>query len=142
MDELWDAPNWDALIAAYAEETSIKELATINANRPMYQHMESIGALHCIGSYAAGELIGFIVIIAPVLPHYSKQVASIESFFVAAEHRPTGAGLALLHAAETKAKGIGSPGLLASAPVGGSLAKVLPALGYKHTNEVFFRGFA
>ncbi len=41
-----------------------------------------------------------------------------------------------------KARELGTPGLLVSAPMGGSLAEVLPRRGFAETNRVFFKGFA
>ena len=81
-------------------------------------------------------------------PTHQKVAAAItaraitESFFVAKVHRDSGAGLKLLRAAEQKARALGSPGLLVSAPFGGTLVQVLPRAGYTETNRVFFKGWA
>ena len=68
-------------------------------------------------------------------------VATTERFFVKA-HRKTGAGLRLLRAAEEKARALGSPGLLVTAPFEGDLFQVLPRVGYQETNRVFFKSLA
>jgi hypothetical protein len=54
-------------------------------------------------------------------------------------HRGTGSGIRLLRAAEDKAKEIGSPGLIVSAPFAGRLFDVLPRCGYTEVSRVFFK---
>jgi D-tyrosyl-tRNA(Tyr) deacylase len=63
-------------------------------------------------------------------------------YFVAQAHRKHGPGLDLLRAAEWLAEACGAVGLLVTAPKGGKLARVMPRAKYKHTHEVFFKGFA
>lgn len=137
--ELEAAPNIAALLAEYASESAIAGLPPPSAKVETYRHLESVGMLHVLSAISDGELIGFITVLASALPHYSATVAVSESFFVAKAHRNTGAGLKLLRAAENKARELGSPGLLVSAPYGGDLFKVLPRVGYSETNRVFFK---
>ena len=69
-------------------------------------------------------------------------LAVVESYFVASKHRKSGAGLALLREAERIASDRGAHALLVSAPHGGRLADVMPRVGYRETNRVFFRSLA
>lgn len=140
--ELESAPNISEILAEYSVESSIKGLPHPSAKVEMYKHLESIGTLITYGAFLDKELIGYITVLSPVMPHYSIIIAVTESFFVAKAHRKTGAGLKLLHEAEGYAKEVGSPGLLVSAPFGGNLAEVLPHIGYSETNRVFFKGFS
>jgi GNAT superfamily N-acetyltransferase len=133
--------NSTELLDEYASESAIDGLPLPSAKVEMYLHMESVGALHTIGAFLNDELVGYITLLSPVLPHYSVLVTVAESFFVAKKYRKTGAGLKLLHAAEKYAKELGSPGLLVSAPFGSDLAEVLPRVSYVETNRVFFRNF-
>ena len=73
------------------------------------------------------------------MPHYSVKMAVTESFFVAKAYRKSGAGLKLLHAAETYAKEIGCAGILVNAPFEKTLMDVLPRVGYQETHRVFFK---
>ncbi len=139
--ELETLPNIQALLSEYASESAIKGLPSPVAKVDLYKTLEVSGALYTLGAFLDDLIIGYITILAPVLPHYSALVAVAESFFVAKEYRKTGAGLKLLREAESYAKEIGSPGLLVSAPFGGDLAEVLPNVGYTETNRVFFRNF-
>jgi GNAT superfamily N-acetyltransferase len=136
------APNFAELAAEYASEASIEGMPPPVAKWETYRQLESVGMLHVIRALHEGKLIGFISLLAPVLPHYSVPVAVSESFFVAKAYRKTGAGLKLLRAAEDKARELGSPGLLVSAPFEGDLFHVLPRVGYAETNRVFFKRVA
>jgi GNAT superfamily N-acetyltransferase len=110
------APNWDA-----------------------YRQFEAAGILHPIAARLDGVLIGFIGVLLAPLPRHSVPIATTERFFVLKAHRKTGAGLKLLRAAEEKARALGSPGLLVTAPFAGDLFQVLPRVGYAETNRVFFK---
>ena len=46
----------------------------------------------------------------------------------------------VLREAEAMATRLGVVGLFVSAPMGGRLSHVLPGIGYRQTNQVFFRG--
>lgn len=137
---LMGAPEFPALIAEYAAESAIDGMPSPEAKLATYALLEATGMLHVYAALQEGQVIGFITVLAPVLPHYSAVVAVTESFFVAAAHRKSGAGLRLLKAAEDCARFVGSPGLLVSAPAGGRLAEVLSRRGgYRESSRVFFK---
>lgn len=139
VTEIAAAANFAELAAEYAAESAIEGLPPPAAKLANYLPLERAGALHTLIAESEGRLIGLITVLAPVLPHYGVAVAVSESFFVLRAHRQTGAGLKLLRAAEDKARELGSPGLLVCAPFEGDLFKVLPRVGYRETNRVFFR---
>ena len=141
ISEMEAAPNIMELLEEYAAESSISGLPHPSAKVDMYKHLEIMGEIYPIGAFLGDMLIGFITVLAPVLPHYSARVAVAESFFVSKEYRSSGAGLKLLHAAQNRTKEANACGLLVSAPLGGDLAEVLPHVGYTETNRVFFRSF-
>ena len=134
------APTIEALLAEYGAESAIDELRPHAMQPALYRQMESSGALHILGAFKGGELIGLICLIVAVLPHFGKSIATTESFFVRPDYRKTGAGIKLLREAEAMATRLGAVGLFVSAPIGGRLAQVLPCSGYRQTNQVFFRG--
>lgn len=134
-----DYPEFPDLLDEYADESAIDGMPHPSARMQTYFHLEKAGALHTIIATKDDRLVGFITILAVALPHYGVTTAVSESFFVAKAHRSTGAGLRLLKAAEDKAREIGAPGLLVSAPCGGDLFKVLPRRGFRETNRVFFK---
>jgi GNAT superfamily N-acetyltransferase len=130
------------LVEEYAEESSVDGMPPTKPDAASYQAMEEAGRIKSYGAYRGDNLVGFIVLLSSVLPHYSTMVTVTESFFVMRSHRRGGTGLKLLEAAESYAKGNGSAGLIVSAPVGGSLERVMPRKGYAPTSTVFFKGFA
>lgn len=147
--ELVDNPAFPALRREYADESAVAGLPDPEEKLVLYQCMEASGALQIYGAFVpeqAGQrdeqLVGFVAVLASVLPHYGVTIAVTESLFVAAAHRRTGAGLALIRRAERHARELCSPGLLVSAPSQGRLATLLPRLRYKETNRVFLKEFS
>jgi GNAT superfamily N-acetyltransferase len=140
--DLPEMAGFGAFAAEYAAESAIDGLPLPAARLANYLPLERVGALHTIRAAVAGRLAGVITVLAPMNPHYGVPIAVSESFFVAKPHRRTGAGLKLLRAAEDKARELGAPGLLVGAPVEGDLFKVLPRVGYRETNRVFFKKVA
>lgn len=141
IDDLRFAPGIDALLRDYAAESAIAGLPVPKAEWLTYARMEHHGALHVIGAYIDGQLVGFCNVLVSLSPHYSVLIAVTESLFVSPSHRSTGAGLALLREAENVARERGAAGLLVSAPTGGTLAAVLErSKGFRETNRAFFRG--
>lgn len=138
MVRLFADPDWDDLIAEYAEESAVKGMPPINAKLERYDLLEQSGFLHCFEA-RTDRLIGFILVFYVELPHYSRPAAVAESFFVGRAFRMSGAGVRLLEIAESKARELGSPGMLVSAPLRGKLVDVLPRLGYHETNRTFFK---
>jgi GNAT superfamily N-acetyltransferase len=137
--ELEAAPEWPALLAEYAAESAVEGMPPPTGKMETYRALNAGGVLHVFAAWNDGALAGFIFVLAAPLPHYSVVTAVSESFFVAKAHRHTGAGLKLLRAAEDKAREIGSPGLVVSAPFAGRLFKVLPRCGYGEVSRIFFK---
>lgn len=132
-------PAFPALIEEYGQESAIEGLPPPSARLDIYAALEERGMLHCLWAVEDRELAGFITIVAPTNPHYGKPIAVSESFFVAKRWRPSLAGLKLLVAAEDKARELGVPGLLVTAPMGSRLADLLPKMGFRETNRAFFK---
>jgi GNAT superfamily N-acetyltransferase len=138
--EVMEHADFPELAAAYAEECRIAGLPMPDGKLEIYQMLEGGGCFQGLGAFLGERLIGFAVVIAAVTPHYGVQIAVTESLFVGKPYRKTGAGLALLRAAEDYARSVGSPGLLVSAPTGGVLARVLERKkGFRETNRAFFK---
>lgn len=133
------AASFPQLAAEYVRESLIDGMPQPAPDWTAYATLEAAGLLHGFAASVDGELIGFIAVLVAKQPRYAEPIAVSESFFVASAHRRTGAGLRLLRAAEDKARELGCPGLLVSAPAGGALAEVLPRRGYAETNRVFFK---
>ena len=134
------SPEFPALVAEYAAESALAGLPPPDAKMPLYSQLEQMGRLHAFSATIGDTLVGFISLLVSPLPHYDGiPVAVGESFFVAAEHRKSGAGLRLMNAAENRARELGCPGILISAPFGGRLFELLPKCGYTESHRVFFK---
>lgn len=139
VTDVMGAREFPALIEEYARESANPGMPPPIVKLESYKAFDATGFLHVFSAIKEGELIGFITVLAPPLPHYSCPVAVTESFFVAAAHRQGGPGLRLLATAEEQARAVGSPGLYIVAPMGGRLIEILPKRGYVETNRVFFK---
>lgn len=137
--EISSAPNFAALLDEYCAESGITELGRANAQLATYNAMEELGVLKTVAAYVGDELQGFVCVLVHTLPHFGCRVGISESLFVAEAARHTGAGVALMQAAESAAMEHQAEGFLLSAPVASRLAKIAPAIGYRPTNITFFK---
>lgn len=142
VTELAAAPNIAAVLAEYARESSLAELGATSPQWDTYRALEAAGVFYPIAAFEGARLCGFILPIVVALPHYGVLAATIESFFVPRAERHKNIGIKLLHVAEDLARSLGAKALLLSSPVGGALSRVVPAMGYRHSNEVFLKALA
>lgn len=142
VSEMESAPNFGALLDEYADECGSSGMPRPKANLEAYRGMEEKGMLKAFGAFLGDILVGFVLVLTCIMPHYSEAISITESIFVSRAKRYTGAGLKLLSKAEKFARDINSRGLLVSAPVGSDFSKVLELTDYKETNRAFFKGFA
>ncbi|MGF6738492.1 GNAT family N-acetyltransferase [Paraburkholderia atlantica] len=142
FDELASAASFGALCAGYAAESGrIAELGEHKVDGDAYRAMEAAGVARCIGAWDGDQLVGFGVVTLSVLPHFSKLIGCLISFFVAASARKGGTGTQIREAAERIAHERGAAGLMISAPAESRLDVILPRIGYRATNRLYFRGF-
>ncbi|CAK7067831.1 MAG: hypothetical protein DELT_01729 [Desulfovibrio sp.] len=143
VDEAFARQEFPALCLEYGKESAIAGLPDPREKLAAYQALEDSGSdVFCAyGAFLGETLVGFIVLLAPVIPHYGVAVTVAESLFVGSAYRKSGAGMLLIRQAEARAREIRSPGLLFSAPSMGRLVTILPRIGYHETNRVFMKGF-
>lgn len=131
------------LIADYAVECSIPAIGEINPQHNTYAAMENAGVLQSFMVLDDARKVGFAIVLTPVLPHYGKKIATLESLFVAKGSRSSNAGRELMREVEKYAESIGCVGILYSAPAGGQLEGLLNARReYERTNSVFYRSLS
>lgn len=127
------------LIEEYGAECSIPAIGEIKPQGHIYAALEASGVLRCFGVFQDDEMVGFAFVLTPILPHYGKKVATIESLFIS---KGKSGGMDLMWSVEEYAKECGCVGILYSAPVGGRLERLLAASKpYQRTNAVFYRRF-
>jgi GNAT superfamily N-acetyltransferase len=142
FDELASAVGFDVLCVEYAAESGrMAEFGEPRVDANAYRAMEAAGIAQCIGVWNGEELVGFGVVTLTVLPHYSKLIGCLISFFVASHARSGGAGTRIRQAAERIASERGAVGLMISAPAESRLDVILPRSGYRATNRLYFKGF-
>jgi len=128
------------LVQEYAAECSLPEIGEVQPNGEIYAAMERIGVAQVFAAFDNEQMIGFAAILMPVMPHYSKRVATVESIFVTESQRKSGIGKDLMRTIEDYAKEKGCAAILYSAPTSGKLERMLMLLKrYRQTNSVFCR---
>ena len=130
-------PNFPALRDEYSAECRTLGLPDPHEKEELYQALDASDSFVAFGAYEKFRLIGFCGLMTPVLPHYGACIAVVESLFVGAKYRKTGAGLRLIRAAESYARNMRAPAIMISAPTGGRLMTLLPRLKYHETNRAF-----
>ena len=142
IPELLAAPNLQEMMDAYAAEAALEGMPEPKANLDAYRAMDKWGLMHTLCAMVDGKIIGFILVLVNELPHYSALLASIESYFVLAQYRQSGAGIMLLKSAETHAFEKNAAGFMVSAACGGTLDKMMMrSMIYRKTHNVYFTGF-
>lgn len=139
--DLAQSPEFGALADEYAAESGRAITQGHNPQIEFYRQAEDAGSMLFAGAWLGTELVGILVLFLSKPPHFGVTIATTESMFVASHARNAGAGKALMCVAEKMAKEAGAVGLVVSAPVGGRLSRILPRSGFRHTNELFFKGF-
>jgi GNAT superfamily N-acetyltransferase len=133
--DILNAPNADVLFAAYAEDCL---MLGAKPQVEIYQAMEAAGVLTCLGTYEGGKLVGFATVVANVMPHNGKRIATIESLFVERFYREFGVAAGMLRMAATLAEWDGCKALLYTARVGSELETMLTASDKcERTHSVF-----
>lgn len=139
---LFAAPEFAALCDEYTAECALLGMPRPNPSMEAYEQLEGIGVLHPYGAFCGGVLVGFVTLLVAPVPHYGgTPIVVTESLFVASRHRKTGAGMKMLRAAQQFTQDHSIPVMQVSAPHGSRLEKVLPRLGYEHTNSIFTKRF-
>lgn len=129
-------PDIEALVAEYRAEASSPELPAATPQWGQYAAWERAGEFELIAARQAGRLIGLVTVLRSNLPHYGGPICVVESIFVSAKKRRTGAGRALIKAAQATAAYHGMA-LIFTARAGSALEAILPHMGCRHSNTVF-----
>ena len=125
MSELINDPMFDDLVEEYRIESSIEGMGHANWNKEIYAQLDKVGIMHLFAAHgSAGNLVGFMVVLLTVVPHYGALTATTESLFVGSRYRDGGAGLLLIKEADRFSKYRRGIGLLVIAPQRCALVKV------------------
>jgi len=136
-----DVKDQTALLAEYEAECSIPALGRPEPQWEMYHRMQAAGLMQAFAVYVDDAMVGFASVLVSVLPHYGFCAATVESLFVAAAQRGTGAGTRLMAAVEEYARLAGCKLILYGAPAGGQLEALL-GKRYTRTSSMYCKPLA
>ena len=141
MEELFSREEFAGLVAEYSAECKNAGLVEPSPDKELYCSMYEIGVARVLGAEHKGLLVGFAVVLAHRVAHYSAPIAVIESLFVSRDYRASGLGWRMVKQIEALAAALGVMGLFITAPRGSVLEASLhrSASGYENTNTVFFK---
>lgn len=140
--ELVADPAFPELMDEYVRECAVPGVDRMGPRMDIYEALEATGAMRLLAARVGDELVGFMALVLVPDPHYGLLLGVSESLYVHPAHRGTGAGLALLRAAERAAQDGGAAGMRIGAPQDGPLDCVLARRGYDVTHRVHLRRFA
>jgi hypothetical protein len=133
--EIFNDPSFSILTEEYGAECST--LGKPNPQPDLYKLLEESGGLQVFGVYEETSLVGFASVLIYNLPHFGNKIATTESIFITRNFRHY--GLDLMATIEHYAKVSGCEDFLYSTPVDSRFDRLLNALEYDHTNNVYRR---
>ncbi len=136
-------PACAGLLAEYQEECANRDLGLSDPQLPQYELLESTGSAQCFAAYVDAQLEGFAFVLMSRMTHFGKVGAVVESLFVRQSMRRSMLGLSLMRSVEAWAREHGCAMIFYSAPLGGSLQRLLQrSREYGHHADVFSRKLA
>lgn len=140
LSELEASAGFQEMLAEGYIEAKIDDVPFPLLQMDMYHTFEDNGTLTTWGAYCDGIVVGFLMVLNVVLPHYGRRFAVVENYLVIKDYRKTGAGLKLRYEAEKFAKEIDAVGLIIGAVPGSASEKILEGSSeYKKTKHIYFR---
>lgn len=112
-------------------------LAEVQLDEPTLRKLEAVGTMTTLGCYVGDALIGYCVLMSGVHPLEGRKFLTCAALFVEDRHRASGAGLQLMHKAESLARDAGAEVLYWRARSGSRLERVLARFGGEQIESVF-----
>lgn len=142
FEELEHAPNLHDMLDEYSIESRLSGMPPPIPHMDSYHLLVKADLLTTLCAYEEDTIIGFLLLLVNMMPHYSTPVATVESFFVPQAHRSTGAGLKLLIAAQKIAQEKGAAGILVAAAVNSDFDRLMSSMySYTKSHNAYFRSF-
>jgi len=133
--DIFNDPSFSALTEEYGAECST--LGRPNPQPDLYDLLERSGGFQAFGVYEDEALVGYASVLIYVLPHFGIKIATTESIFITRNFRHY--GLDLMARIERYAKISGCEEFIYTTPVESKFDRLLNALEYDHTNNVYRR---
>lgn len=135
--DLLSDPVGSKLVERYRDECAKPPFAESTPDPEAYEAMESFGNYRLAWMKKDGKPIGFVGVLVCKVPHFSMVCASIESLYLAPEHRKGFNGLRLLQWAKKVARQAGAVGITMTAVEGTRLEQLAMRLGKKTSHNFF-----
>lgn len=127
------------LLKEYAKDSKSSLAPNIKPSIEIYNNLENLGMLNCIALMSDKTMVGFIVLLTSMMPHYSEPATLVESIFILKEHRKFGTGKELIARAEKLVKDKGIKLMFLSAANGSRLEKATRFFGFKKTHATYIK---
>lgn len=134
---VFEHKDFDQVVIDYCSESGLPDLGSAMPALDWYQNLEKVGALSCCVAVDGDNLVGVVVVVTTLYPHFGKLVGSVESLWLAKDYRKGSAGLKLIREAKAMAKEKGAIGVYFGARFGSRLAKVYERL-FTLVNQLFW----
>ena len=139
--EVFEYKDINVLLDNYADKGKSSLISA--AARPdiqTYMQLEEMGLLYVYVAKKNDDIVGLIVTIDNVMPHYTEICTTVESLYVEPEYRKHGTAKRLVEYAEEEAKVRDSIVMFMSLPHGDMLNKVAKSFGFEASNTVYTKG--
>lgn len=130
--------GFDDMVREYTKESGNPDLGEAAPSVEFYERMEAAGSLKCVGAFDGARLVGLIVVVASLYPHFGKTVATVESLWLHKDYRDGPAGLRLIRQAQEVAKSLGAVGMYFGARHGSRLEQLYSRL-FTPMNVLFWK---
>lgn len=135
---IFESPEFGQIVEDYRNESGNPDLGEAVPSREFYERMASAGALRCVVAYDGSRIVGIVLVVATIYPHFGKTVASVESLWLDRSHRAGGSGLKLIRKAQEVARDMGAAGIYYGARVGSRQAELYGRL-FTPMNTLFWK---
>ena len=128
VDEIAEHPDFPKVVEAYTSESGNPDLGKGAPAIEHYKMLESAGMLHVEGAVDGDRLVGLIVLVVSLYPHFGVKVGSVDAIYLDKDYRQGAAGLKLIRRIEHVAKEMGAVGVYFGARRDSRLAKLYDRL--------------
>ena len=135
---IYSSPEFDQIVRDYCEESGNPDLGEAVPALDFYERMEQADAVRCAAAYEGERIVGIVVVVTTLYPHFGKRIASVESLWLDRKHRAGGAGLKLIRKAQALAREMGAVGIYYGARSGSRLAQLYGRL-FTPMNSLFWK---
>lgn len=136
--DVFASKEFGHIVEAYAAESGNPDLGEATPVLEFYERMEQAESLRFVAAFDGDKIIGVVVVVATLYPHFGKKVASCESLWLDKAYRDGYAGLKLIRKAQEVAREMGAVGIYFGARTGSRLARLYERI-FTPMNTLFWK---